>query len=338
MYKEPFTNPNTGKEQQITVTEYTLDDYLKGIIGANKMSGKILAKSYGVNRSEYEYGYEYLPIEEKQKIMEAAKVLYNQRVQKQADFYKRIFQRELEQSQAKGELRELEIQALENVFINPLPPGSTVELPTRAGIQDLAINTGTEKKPEYRRINVPEQYTRIRIGINEIKRKRGIYREIIIRGEKDYTRTSYNFSEDRHYIEVEALNIYWNWLKQPETKTEQKQQTENDFTRSTIEDWLYQFKAQMTESDYQNLVSALKQYFDTGTFPTLSKPIQVNGRLNKKLFGWNLNRIFEAKGKGVEKELLLFAKQNISLFANVKFDENNILGSNLYKYFTTKTQ
>lgn len=124
--------------------------------------------------------------------------------------------------------------------------------------------------------------------------------------------------------------------QQTEMKTEQE--TENDFTLSTIEDWLFEFKEKMSETDYRNLVSALMHYFETGTFPILSKPIQINGRLNKKLFGWALNRIFEAKGKGVEKELLQFAKQNISIFTDVQFDENNILKSNFYKYFTTKTK
>lgn len=126
--------------------------------------------------------------------------------------------------------------------------------------------------------------------------------------------------------------------QQTETKTEQEQPTENNFTLSTIEDWLFEFKEKMSENDYQILVSALIKYFDTGTFPKILKPIQINGRPNKKLFGWALNRIFEAKGKGVEKELLLFAKQNISLFTGVEFDENNISKSNLYKYFTTKTE
>jgi hypothetical protein len=116
------------------------------------------------------------------------------------------------------------------------------------------------------------------------------------------------------------------------------EQTENDFTLSTIEDWLFEFKEKMEETDYQTLVSALKQYFDIGTFPTLTKPIQINGRPNIKLFGWALNRIFEAKGKGIEKELLQFAKQNISLFTDVPFDETNIFKSNLYKYFTTRTK
>jgi hypothetical protein len=124
--------------------------------------------------------------------------------------------------------------------------------------------------------------------------------------------------------------------EQNETKTEQE--TENDFTLSTIEDWLFEFKEKMNETDYKNLVSALMQYFENGTFPKFSKPIQINGRINIKLFGWALNRIFEAKGKGVELELLKFAKQNISLFTDVPFNESNVLKSLLYKYFTTKTE
>ncbi len=126
--------------------------------------------------------------------------------------------------------------------------------------------------------------------------------------------------------------------QQTETKTEQEQQSENDFTLSTIEDWLFEFKEKMSEADYNSLVAALMHRFDTGIFPILSKPIKINGKPNKKLFGWALNRIFAEKGKRVEKELLMFAKKNISLFADVGFDENNILKSNLYKYFTTKTR
>ena len=50
------------------------------------------------------------------------------------------------------------------------------------------------------------------------------------------------------------------------------------------------------------------------------------------------NRIFESKGIGDKKELLIFAKENISLFSEVQFDETNIFKSNLYKYFTTRTE
>lgn len=131
--------------------------------------------------------------------------------------------------------------------------------------------------------------------------------------------------------------------QQTEIKTEQEtiekeHPVENDFTLSTIEDWLFEFKDKMIETDYQTLVSALIHYFENGTFPALPKPIQINGRPNKKLFGWALNRIFESKGKGIEKALLQFSKENISLFAEVEFDENNVLKSNLYKYFSTKTK
>jgi hypothetical protein len=148
-------------------------------------------------------------------------------------------------------------------------------------------------------------------------------------------------------ITLEQKDAFLNWIEQHEqdlihdlTKNEQEQesQAENDFTRSTIEDWLCGFEEKMSEADYQNLVLALVQYFETGIFPTLANPIKINGRLNMKRVGWALNRIFEAKGKGVEKELLQFAKQNISLFADVQFDETNILNSRLYKYFTTKTE
>jgi hypothetical protein len=133
------------------------------------------------------------------------------------------------------------------------------------------------------------------------------------------------------------LNKYFEFIKPGEIEPIVND-VENDFTLSTIEDWLFEFKDKMSEPDYQQLVLALKTYFDAGTFPKLLKPIQINGRPNKKLFGWALNRIFEAKGKGVERELLLFAKQNISLFKSVEYDENNPLQSNLYKYFTTKTK
>jgi len=145
-------------------------------------------------------------------------------------------------------------------------------------------------------------------------------------------KTDYEVLKERYKSHLEQKQA----LPTQQTDTEQEQQTENDFTLSTIEDWLFEFKEKMNEADYQILVSALMNYFETDTFPTLSKPIQINGRPNKKLFGWALNRIFEAKGKGVEKELLQFANKNISLFTDVQFDETNILKSNLYKYFTTQ--
>jgi len=121
---------------------------------------------------------------------------------------------------------------------------------------------------------------------------------------------------------------------------EQTQQTENNFLHSTIEDWLYPFKEEnrMSETDYNILVSALKHYFETGSFPTLSQKIQV-GSVNKKRFGWALNQIYRtAKSGALPLDYLVFAKENISLFERVAFTQSNYTKSNFYKYFTTETK
>ena len=94
----------------------------------------------------------------------------------------------------------------------------------------------------------------------------------------------------------------------------------------------------MKANDYENITTALKQYFDTGKFPKLSTAITVS-KINKKSFGWALNNIYKAlRQDSLPIEYLQFAKGNISIFKNVNFEENNYKKSNLYKYFTTKTQ
>jgi hypothetical protein len=113
---------------------------------------------------------------------------------------------------------------------------------------------------------------------------------------------------------------------------------ENDFLKSTIDEYLEPFKKNMNEGDYNILVSAIKQHIETGSFPKLKKEIKITGKPNQKKFGWAINRIYCAKNMGVEKALLIFAHQKISLFKNTEFNEKDFLNSNLYKYFTTKTQ
>lgn len=125
---------------------------------------------------------------------------------------------------------------------------------------------------------------------------------------------------------------------QPNKEQAIEVEQENDYTLETIEDYLFQFREFMSEPDYNTLSNALYDYFKTGIFPKISKQIQTKGKLNMKRLGWALNELFAANNKGIEKELLLFAKQNISLFKDVPFDENDILNCNLYKYFTTKTK
>ena len=110
---------------------------------------------------------------------------------------------------------------------------------------------------------------------------------------------------------------------------------ENDFLKSTIDEYLEPFKNNMNEGDYNILVSAIKQHIETGSFPKLKKEIKINGKPNQKKFGWAINRIYCAKNMGVEKALLIFAHQKISLFKNTEFNEKDFLKCNLYKYFTT---
>ena len=140
------------------------------------------------------------------------------------------------------------------------------------------------------------------------------------------------------YVDL-VNNIKGNKHSNLELSTKEKEAEKNDLTLSTIEDYLHPFKVKKTlnEESYSVLVNSLLTYFKTGEFPKLEKPIKV-GRTNVKSFGWNLNRIFQEEGKGVETELLVFAKANISIFKDVDFDESNIKKSNLYKYFTTKPQ
>ncbi len=114
------------------------------------------------------------------------------------------------------------------------------------------------------------------------------------------------------------------------------EESESDFILSSIEWQLSDFKGNMSESDYKKLVSAFIKYYEDGEFPTFDKMIQIRGRVPKKLFGWHINRICEVMGEGIEKELLFFAQQNISLYRNDPINENNFRKCNLYKYFTSK--
>ena len=122
-------------------------------------------------------------------------------------------------------------------------------------------------------------------------------------------------------------------------KPENEPEEENNILQSTIEDWIFVFKENMSTPDYNILVGALLQYFEKGTFPKIDKEIRINGRVNKKLFGWSLNRIYRSLADGnLPKEYLVFAKDNISLFSDVEYNDEDFFNCNLYKYFTTKTK
>jgi hypothetical protein len=257
-----------------------------------------------------------LPFDQYKLISEAQEKTYNEEVNRIFIREKDTFQNNLESSDDKEHLLNIEIETIEKV-LKPDP------------------------KKQYENA--------IAFKFNRFIYFREKYKNMVAAGNRDYHKIkSPKCFEYSMEIEIDAYAKYLNWLKNiklgkevdvlPQQTTIKQDGTENDFTTSTIDDWLFEFKEKMSESDYNILVSALVQYFDTGSFPTLKKTIRINGRPNKKLFGWAMNRIFEANSKGVEKDLLLFAKHNISLFTDVQFDENNVLKSNLYKYFTTKTK
>lgn len=113
------------------------------------------------------------------------------------------------------------------------------------------------------------------------------------------------------------------------SKSEPLPERQNNYLLSTIEDYLFEFKELMSEPDYLTLTMALKRYFEVGRFALIEKPIQVK-KTNVKRFGYALNELYRSqRNDKLPPEYLQFAKDNISIFANVA-------EKNLYKYFTTK--
>ena len=171
--------------------------------------------------------------------------------------------------------------------------------------------------------------------------------------EKEFAKFSELIHPYLSEAEIELINqytgAYFKYIEQvyspkgvTENTSSSQQETENNFMLATIENWLFPFKEEkiLSDANYNNLVTALNQYFENGKFPKLNNQINVN-RVNKKRFGWALNEIFRANKNNNESlpiDYLRFAKENISIFEDASFDENNYLKSNLYKYFTTKTQ
>ncbi|MBK9721923.1 MAG: hypothetical protein IPO78_09960 [Saprospiraceae bacterium] len=125
-------------------------------------------------------------------------------------------------------------------------------------------------------------------------------------------------------------------------KLNNEEEGENDIVLSTIEDYLFEFRDEniLNESEYIKLVLALNTYFKSGKFPEITQMISVS-RVNKKRFGWALNEIYrklKTQNENLSSDYLQFAHNHISIFKDVQFDTEDILSSNLYKYFTTKTQ
>lgn len=113
----------------------------------------------------------------------------------------------------------------------------------------------------------------------------------------------------------------------------------NDFTISTIEDYLDPIKDKFPDTSYSLLVEELNSYFTHGIFTNSNETISTINKINKKALGWRLNELYRAfKQDNLPLEYIKFGKERISAFKDVKFEETDYLKSNLYKYYTTKPQ
>lgn len=110
----------------------------------------------------------------------------------------------------------------------------------------------------------------------------------------------------------------------------------NDFTKSTIIEYLEDIQDYLDVTNYGILVDALYKYFTTNEFPTLQKKINFK-RVNKKKVGWALKEVYKnIKTDALEIDYFKFAKENINLFDKEIIVLENFNQSNFYKCFTTK--
>jgi hypothetical protein len=114
-----------------------------------------------------------------------------------------------------------------------------------------------------------------------------------------------------------------------------EQSSLNDYTRSTIEDYLEDIVDDINPGDYSVLVDALYCYFTTSKFPKLERKI-IFKRVNKKKVGWALKEVYKnLKTDNLDVEYFRFAQENINLFENEVIVTEGFLQSKFYKAFTT---
>lgn len=117
--------------------------------------------------------------------------------------------------------------------------------------------------------------------------------------------------------------------------SEDKGAGQNEFLKSTIEDHLEEFKAEINGDGYERLVEALSEYFIRGAFPLLNNKINFK-KINKKRLGWALKELYKSeKTENLDIEYFRFAQENINLFAKEIIAKDGFNKSNFYKAFTT---
>ncbi len=150
---------------------------------------------------------------------------------------------------------------------------------------------------------------------------------------------------DDKFLEIENkvfVNDFNYLIKENKSETETIEKTKeaksknlNNHLKSTIEDYLEEFKDEINSNGYELLINALFDYFSNGTFPILTSKINFK-RINKKKVGWALKELHKSeKTDSISFDYISFAKDNINLFADEILEEHNFRKSNLYKAFTT---
>lgn len=123
-------------------------------------------------------------------------------------------------------------------------------------------------------------------------------------------------------------------VESPESNIEEPKD-KNDFTKSTIEDFLADLIDDINKDDYKILLDSLYSYFTTGTFPLLDSKINFK-RVNKKKIGWALKALYKSlKMDTLDIEYFRFAQENINLFSKEIIENDNFKKSKFYKMFTT---
>ncbi len=123
--------------------------------------------------------------------------------------------------------------------------------------------------------------------------------------------------------------------KQDKTESNNSLPIENDYLKSSIEDYLEPVTEFIDTSNYGILVDALYSYFTTSKFPKLDKKI-IFKRVNKKKVGWALKEVYKNnKQDNLDIEYFRFAQENINLFDKEVIVEEGFLQSKFYKVFTT---
>lgn len=113
---------------------------------------------------------------------------------------------------------------------------------------------------------------------------------------------------------------------------------QDDFTMTTIKDYLEEFKDNTNRNDYDKLINSLYKYFTEGNFISGSQKINITKKVNKRKIGWAFNQLYRNLKDGpLPYEYILFAKENISIYSEEKLEINTFRKSNLYKYFTSKS-